>query len=104
VSETPSPGAERRYERSDEAVRRVIAGEILLVPIRGELAQLQQMFVLDAVGDFIWGRLDSSRDLVALAGEIAGEFDVSREVALRDLVEFVDRLCDAGLARPVEAG
>jgi len=56
------------------------------------------MFVLDAVGDFIWSRLEASRDLEAIAGEIAEEFDLGPEVALVDLQEFFERLCDAGLA------
>ena len=101
MSDTPAPGVQRRFERSDQAVRRVIAGQILLVPIRGRLAQLQQMFVLDAVGDFIWSRLEGTRELEAIADEIAEAFEVRPEVALGDLREFVERLCEAGLASAV---
>lgn len=92
----------RLYRRSDQAVRREIAGEILLVPVRGELAHLQQMFVLNPVGDFIWSRLDGGTDVGGLVEAVVEEFDVSREEARSDLEEFLGRLAEAGLASAVE--
>ena len=55
-------------------------------------------FGLGEVGGFIWQRLDGSRDLAAIAAEVAEHFGVTAERARADLLEFVAQLVDDGLA------
>jgi hypothetical protein len=97
-----SEEATTRYRRTDQVVRREIAGEVLLVPVRGELAQLQQMFVLNPVGEFIWSRLDGERGVEALVAELVDAFEVSAEQAHSDIEAFLSRLSEAGLAHEVK--
>lgn len=78
-------------------VKRTIAGETLLVPTIGELANLQRLFVLDEVGEFVWQQFDGERDLSTIVQGVASEFEVSVDRAADDLSEFVDALLDAGL-------
>ena len=96
-------GALRRCSRTEGVVVRSIAGETLLVPTSGELAQLQRLFVLDEVGEFVWEQLEETADLAAVVQRVTEEFDVSLEVAAADLDEFVAALTDAGLVT-VETG
>jgi len=81
---------------------RKIAGESLLVPTIGELANLQRLFVLDEVGEFVWEQFDGEHDLSTIAQGVAGEFEVSADRAADDLCEFIDALLEVGLVAVAE--
>lgn len=90
-----------RYRRSDNVVTRQIAGETLLVPIRGDLAGIQRIFALDEVSCFVWERLDGSRDCESLAAEVCAVFDATPEQAAADIDQFIGELRDATLVTQV---
>ncbi len=97
-----SPVWQQVYRKSESLVTREIAGETLLVPMRGKLARLQRIFALNPVGAHIWDQLDGTRDLAAIHRSLVESFDVSPEEAEADLVEYVNLLRDAELI--VDAG
>lgn len=88
------------WRREGEVVVRRIAGETLLVPVRGRLADMRQVFFTGRVGEFIWEHLDGLRTLAQLRDEITARFAVTPAEAGRDLAAFVAELKAAGLARP----
>ena len=96
--------ADKRFQRVEDVIERTVAGEVFLVPIRGELADLQELFALNEVGSWLWARLDGSRRISELAGELSEEYDVTDNDALRDTTQFVGELLEAGLLRDVSAG
>lgn len=83
-------------KRSDVLTRQ-IAGEAIIVPIRGRLADMQNIFAVNVVAEFIWERMDGKRTLDQIAGEVAQHFEVAEDVARSDVAEFVDELSRAGL-------
>ena len=87
----------RIYRVKGEVVARQIAGEELLVPIRGRLADLQRVFALDPVAAFIWKQMDGTRDLTAILKGVLDDFDVEEPRARKDLEMFVSQLEEAGL-------
>jgi len=95
--------SETIYTRSGSVVKRSVAGEVLLVPVSGHLADLQRVFVLDEVGSEIWDRLDGRRTLEQIEQELVEIFEVSGEALRADMQGFVGELQEAGLlARSVE--
>jgi hypothetical protein len=86
-----------RYVQNTNIVRRDIADEILLVPIRGELADMQRIFALDETSDFIWQRLDGQRSVEEILTAILEDFDVGADQASADLDTFIQELLDADL-------
>jgi len=82
----------------DQVVARKIAGETLVVPIRGQLADMRQIFVLDAVAEHVWDRLDGETGLDEIRDSIVARFEVGQVQAEQDLHEFVGELVEAGLA------
>ena len=80
-----------------DVVVRTVADETFLLPIRGELVNTVEMFVLSEVGRFIWSRVDGSRGPDDLVSEVLGEFDVTAEQARADVREFLDQLKAYGL-------
>ena len=85
------------YVKSEDVVARQIAGETLLVPVRGDLAGLQRIFALDKVSQFIWERLDGQSDLPEICSAVVAEFEVSQGRAQADAERFIAELLDAGL-------
>ncbi len=87
----------RVFRKNSSVVKREIAGEVLLVPIRGQLAQLHRLFVLNGVGDFIWQQIDGVRDLAAIHRGMVESFEVTEDEARADLIEYVGSLREAQL-------
>ena len=85
------------YRCRDNLVTREIVGETIVVPISGELADLQQVFSLNATGAFVWERLDGSRSLEFIHQAVTESFDVDKKEAWADLAELVADLAQASL-------
>jgi hypothetical protein len=92
---------EIRYKRTPNAVFRQVAGENLLVPIRGSVADMQQLYALDEVASWIWEQLQQECSAAELAEAIASEFDVTAERALTDLLPLLKSLQGQGLVAVV---
>lgn len=91
-----------RYGRDQDVITRRIAGEALLVPIRKRLADLDCVYVLHGVGEFLWDRLDGTRTVDDLAREVVERFVVGMSEASVDVEAFLGELTKAGLARSVD--
>lgn len=84
-------------KKREDVVTREIAGETILVPIRGKLVDMQKIFCLDPVAAFIWEHLDGRRTLAAVRDAVLDKFDVQQERAEADIQEFVAQLAEADL-------
>ncbi len=90
------------FRKRPEIVSRVIAGETMLVPIKGKLADMQRIFSLTPVASYIWERLDGESSLEEVLRGIIERFSVDRAEAERDLREFVEELAGAELIEKVK--
>ena len=90
------------YRCRDNLVTREIVGETIIVPISGELADLQQVYSLNATGAFVWGRLDGSTSLKSVHQAVTKHFEVRKKDAWQDLVELVTDLARASLIEKVQ--
>lgn len=91
---SPFAGA---YCRDVDTVTREIAGETLVVPIRGHLADVRRVFSLNPVGAFVWSRLDGTHDVEGLCAAVAEAFDVEPEQAEPSVRAFLAQLEEAEL-------
>jgi hypothetical protein len=85
------------YTRHADVLLRVVAGENILVPIRGNLASLQAIFMVNRVGAFVWEALDGARTLDEILAGLLDRFEVSEGEARADLTEFLGKLVESGL-------
>jgi hypothetical protein len=83
--------------RPSGVVQRQVAGETFLVPIRGRLADLQELYVLNEVGSWLWDRLDGQTSLDALVDSVVAEFDIEEPQARRDTKVFLKQLHESEL-------
>jgi hypothetical protein len=86
-----------RFNKAGEIVSRSIAGETLLVPISGKLADMQRIFALNSVAEYIWKRLDGEKPLGDIRNEVLLHFDVDREQAENDIQLFISDLIKENL-------
>ncbi len=89
------------YKKKEEIVSREIAGETILVPISGKLADMQKLFAVDAVAEYIWQQVDGENDLGAIRDSVVKSFDVDEKQAVDDILEFVDQLLNEDLIEEV---
>lgn len=80
------------YARNDAFVFREIAGETILVPIYGQVADMESIYTLNGVGARIWALVDGSRTMAEIRDIILEEYDAPAEGIDADLQEFVDNL------------
>jgi hypothetical protein len=93
---------DRIYRRTVEVVTRDVAGQTLLVPLRGHLADLKRIYSLGPVAARLWEGLDGRRSLrVIVREDVLPVFEVTEAEAARDAESFVRELEATGLAAPV---
>lgn len=89
-----------RYKQADDMISREIAGEILLVPIRNNVGDLEGIYTLNETGAFIWSKLNGTNTLGDIHNAMVKEFEISSDTAWDDLLEFMSDL--AGIQAYVE--
>ena len=81
-----------KYVNKEGVARREIAGESFLIPVCGTPVDMENIFVLNPLAEFIWQRLDGEHTLEEIVAEVVAEFDVSPERAAADAGEFMQNL------------
>lgn len=89
-------GLDEVLVRSPRIVGRRIAGEYVLVPLVSHGADLDAIFNLNAVGAFIWERLDGRTTGAGIVSALTDAFEVDPERARADYLAFVAQLLDLG--------
>jgi hypothetical protein len=79
-----------RFRHADRHVYRNIAGEHLLVSIRG--GSDAPMYALTPSGAALWKRLDAWATREELVDDLVTTYDVTRDRALADVDEFLEQL------------
>jgi hypothetical protein len=84
------------YMHDPSIVSRSIAGEMILVPIRKNVGDLESIYTLNETGARIWELIDGQRTLAEIHQHISQEFEIDPMVARDDLVELVESLLEQG--------
>jgi hypothetical protein len=86
-----------QYIRSATVVSRLIAGETLVVPIRGGVGDLASIYTFNETGTVIWEALAEPRTVSDLRHAVEREFEVSSNIAEADVTAFLAEVHAAGL-------
>lgn len=84
------------YRKDDSIVSRRIEDEVILVPIRHDVADLQSIYTLNEVGAYIWEQIDGHRTTAEILALTVEEFQVTEEEAQKDLTQFIEELSAIG--------
>ena len=80
-----------------ELVKRDIAGDTILVPVGKTVYDSNGLFILNELGSFLWERLEAAETEKELLDAILAEYDVTEDVAQKDLRAFLDKLRELGI-------
>ena len=75
-----------------EFVVRQVADNTVAVPVEQTALQFNGMIMLNDVSRVIWESLQQETDLEQIVTAVTDAFEVSREEARSDIVEFLDKL------------
>ena len=75
-------------------ILREIMGDVVLVPINQSTSQVNGLITVNELGKFIWENLEKVQDENDLLQLILDEYEVDRDVAKKDLDEFLQVLKD----------
>lgn len=90
------------YTRNERVVSRKIVDELILVPIRQSVAEMETLYTLNEVGARVYELIDGKRPVGHIVDAIVTEFQVSRETAENDVSEFISQLLEIESIRKIE--
>ncbi len=91
------------FAKEKELVTREVAGERIILPIKGHVGDLEGVYTLNELGAMIWQLINGQTTARELAETVRNEYDVENAEAEKDVVDFLRSLEDAGLIGLSEA-
>lgn len=91
--------SERVFTKNKDIVTRKITGELFIVPVRGKLADMQRIFTLNPVAEYIWNALDGRTSVEEIRKDILSTFEVEETEVDSDIMDFIAELLKAELIR-----
>lgn len=86
----------KKYCLKPGYVLREIAGEHLAIPVTAENSS--DIVVLNPVSAILWAELETGRTIEELTNKICDNFDINRDEAKADILEFIQYLIEKGVA------
>lgn len=78
---------DKKVNRDENVAWRIIGDEAVLLS-----AEDSSVHSLDAVGTRIWELCDGEKTVSEIVDQVVSEFEVDRETAEKDVVEFIEEL------------
>ena len=92
---------EKRYQRNEDFIFRKIVEEMILVPIKQNVAEMEAVFTLNEVGAFLWEQLGQPRSLSELHNAVLDEFEADPAIVLEDIEAFLNEAEAFGAVKEV---
>ncbi len=102
LNDPAESGPEQVFVRSQAVVSRRIAGETLIVPVRGKVGDLASIYSFNATGSLLWETLATPQGLSGLIDAVQREYAVEHEQAERDVRQFLKDTESVGLVEARE--
>jgi len=80
------------YRVSDRIASRKIVDEVILVPLRDKVAEMESLYSLNEVGARVYELIDGKRAVRDIVAAIVEEFEVDSRQAESDVTQFVEQL------------
>jgi hypothetical protein len=88
------------FLKENNCVTREIAGETIIVPIKGRVGDLDSIYTLNEVGTMIWQLIDGQKSIGQIVQAVRQTYDVEPEEVEKDTGDFLHSLEQAGLIHP----
>ena len=95
----PTPSA--LFVRNRDVVSRQIEGELVIVPIRRGVGDLNSLYTLNSVGSVLWDFMVEGHTLPELVSRVCEEFEVTATQAQKDIEDFLGSMVEEKLIQPL---
>lgn len=86
------------YAPSENIVAREIEGQVIIVPLTSGIGDLEdELYTFSETGKAIWGRLDGSTSLRAIAAALGEIYDAALGEIEQDALDLVHELLSRGI-------
>jgi len=99
VEDPASQHLAQLFVRSQSVVSRRVAGETLIVPVRGKVGDLASIYSFNPTGSLIWQSLESPKGLDELVSIVESEYAVECDQARQDVKQFLHDMLAADLVQ-----
>lgn len=86
-----------RFIRNHAVVSRKIEGELIIVPIRSGVGDLNSLYTLNPVGSVLWEFMNEGHTIPEMVQRVCDEFEVPDGQARQDIELFLDSLLEEKL-------
>ena len=86
-----------RFIRNRAVVSRQIEGELIIVPIRHGVSDLNSLYTLNQVGLVLWDFMREEHTVPEMMNRVCDEFEVTAAQAQDDIRAFLDSLLEEKL-------
>jgi hypothetical protein len=93
--------SDARFIRNREVVSRQIEGELIIVPIRRGVGDLNSLYTLNPVGSILWEYMTEGHTVPEMVSRVCDEFDVATSQAQADIQEFLRSMLEEKLISPL---
>lgn len=90
-----------RFVRNQDVVSRKIGGELIIVPIRSGVGDLNSLYTLNPVGSVLWDFMNERHTVTEMVERVCEEFEVTPPQAQQDIEAFLDSLLEETLVLSV---
>ena len=90
----------KRFIKESSFVTRCIKDETIIVPVKGDVGDLDSIYTLDEVGSIVWKLIDGQTSVSQIVDAICSAYDTAPEEAEKDVIELLGSLEEAGLIHP----
>jgi hypothetical protein len=90
-----------RFIRNHDVVARQIEGELIIVPIRRGVGDLNSLYTLNPVGSVLWDFMTEGHTLDEMVSRVCEEFEVNTSDAHKDIETFLNSLVEEKLVQSV---
>ena len=92
------------FRHNDSLVARDLAGEKVIIPIRGKVGDLNSIYTLNTVANDIWNLLDGRRAVAEIVDKLQQEYEVDRETLAADIRRLLSEMQEEGLITHTAGG
>jgi hypothetical protein len=90
------------FARNDQVVSRKIVDELILVPMRKNVADMETLYTLNEVGARVYELIDGAASVRKIVNTIVLELEVTEREAESDAREFIEQLLHIEAIHEVE--
>jgi hypothetical protein len=80
------------YLKKSQFATRRVGEELILVPLKANVSDMNELFTFNELGCFIWEQITDTNTEINILQSVIREFDIDETTAKKDVAEFLLRL------------